>query len=98
DTVLLFNVLTSARTPVRALAEAARVLRAGGDLTVVTLDAHPHGELTATYGHVQPGFKPATLRKWLTQSGLAVERCEVTSRERREPHFQVLTAFAHKRG
>jgi SAM-dependent methyltransferase len=98
DTVLLFNVLTSARTPVRALAEAARVLRPGGDLTVVTLDAHPHAELTATYGHVQPGFKPATLRRWLTQHGLTVERCEVTSRERREPHFHVLTAFARKPG
>jgi ArsR family transcriptional regulator len=96
DHVLLFNVLTHAEAPVRVLAEAARVLRAGGGLTLVTLDAHRHEEVTSAYGHVQPGFKPGALRAWLKRAGLEVERCEVTSRERRQPHFDVLTAFARK--
>ena len=30
------------------------------------------------------------------EAGLAVEHCEVTSRERRQPHFTVVTAFARK--
>ena len=98
DHVLLLNVLASVEAPQRAFAEAARVLRRGGDLTVVTLEAHRHAELTATYGHVHPGFRPATLRRWLAASGLGVDRCAVTSRERREPHFSVLTAFARKTG
>src|SRR2546422_82206 len=83
DSVLLFNVLASAHTPARALAEVARVLRPGGDITLVTLEAHRHAALTATYGHVHAGFRPATLRTWLGRSGLTVERCEVTSREKR---------------
>jgi hypothetical protein len=45
---------------------------------------------------VQPGFRPATLRRLLQKAGLVVERCEITSRERREPHLNVVTALAHK--
>ena len=44
--------------PARVIAEAARVLRAGGGLTLVTLDAHQHGDVTARYGHVAAGLQP----------------------------------------
>lgn len=96
DQVLLLNVLTHVPAPARALGEAARVLRRGGSLVLVTLEAHRHAPLAATYGHVHAGFKPAYLRSMLTRAGLEIDRCEVTSRERREPHFGVLTVFAHK--
>lgn len=95
DQVLMFHVLTYARKPGQALAEAARVLRPKGTLALVTLAKHPHEELTARYGHVNAGFEPKELRKLLKP--LKVASCEVTSRERRKPHFQVITAFA-KRG
>src|SRR5579875_3445064 len=98
DQVLLLNVLTSVETPAAALAEVARVLRPGGQLVLVTLDAHTHTAVTAAYGHVHAGFRPAALRRMLARAGLAVERCAVTSRERRQPHFQVITAFAQKPG
>ena len=96
DHVLLFNVLTSAQQPARLVAEAARVLRPGGGITLVALDAHHHAEVTSRYGHLHPGFKPAAVRRMLTQAGLTIDACGVTSRERRQPHFQVVTAFARK--
>ena len=96
DHVLLFNVLTSAQQPARLVAEAARVLRPGGGITLVALDAHHHAEVTNRYGHLHPGFKAAAVRRMLTQAGLTVDACGVTSRERRQPHFQVVTAFARK--
>jgi ArsR family transcriptional regulator len=96
DQVLLFHVLASAPEPARVLAEAARVLRPGGLLALVTLAAHRHGAATAPYGHRHPGFTPEALRRMLERAGLAVDACDVTSRERRPPHFEVLTAFAHR--
>jgi ArsR family transcriptional regulator len=96
DHVLLLNVLTQAAAPPRALAEAARVLRDGGGLTVVTLGPHDRLDVTAAYGDAHPGFAPARLRRMLAKAGLAVEACEVACREKRPPHFEVVTAFAHK--
>ena len=96
DQALLLNVLPYAERPAVALAEIARVLRPGGTLALVTIDEHAHADVAAQYGHVQPGFRPAGLRRLLNKAGLVVERCEVTSRERREPHLNVVTALAHK--
>jgi 2-polyprenyl-3-methyl-5-hydroxy-6-metoxy-1,4-benzoquinol methylase len=97
DHVLLLNVLTYTKDPALVLREAARVLRPGGDLTVSTLAHHEHKDATAQYGHVNQGFRPATLHGWLAKTaGLAVERCEITSREKRSPHFAVISAFARK--
>ena len=96
DQVLLLNLLTYATEPAQALAEAARVLRPGGDLVVTTLAAHEQSDVTAGYGHVHAGFQLPDLRDWLTDAGLQVDRCEATSREKRPPHFAVVSAFARK--
>ncbi len=96
DQVLMLNVLASARDPARALAEAARVLRPGGQLAIVTLEAHTHLEIAAGYGHLQPGFAPSALHAMLVEAGLRVSACAVSAHERRAPRFSVLTAFAEK--
>jgi ArsR family transcriptional regulator len=96
DQVLMFNVLTYAVQPLAAVREAARVLRPGGDLALVTLDAHEHAEIAAAYDHAVPGFSGAAVAALLTRAGLAVDLCEVTSRERKKPYFRVVSAFAHK--
>lgn len=96
DQVLLLHVLACSNTPAKAIAEATRLLRPNGTLSVVTLAAHAHLETTQAYGHVRAGFTPTALRKLLVESALEVRQCEVTSREHREPHFQVITAIARK--
>jgi SAM-dependent methyltransferase len=96
DQAFLLHVLTFSETPSKAIAEAARVLRPGGVLALATLAEHGHAETTATYGHVNTGFRPAALRRLLRRAGLDVRSCGVTSRERRAPHFAVVTAFARK--
>ena len=96
DQVLAFNALACAHDPAQALREAARVLRPGGQLAIVTLDAHEQMAAVAGYGHVQPGFAPSALSALLLQAGLRVSHCAVSSRERRSPRFGVVTAFAEK--
>jgi SAM-dependent methyltransferase len=96
DQVLLFNVLVYAENPSRVVAEAARVLVPGGELVLTTLAPHDHRETTAAYGHVHAGFSARKLEGWLAAAGLTVERCEISSREKRPPNFEVISAFGRK--
>lgn len=97
DHVLLLNVLTYVDEPVRVLSEAARVLRPGGDVVISTLARHDHDQITAPYGHSNRGFRADDLRDILSQrAGLHVERCAITSHEKRPPHFAVISAYARK--
>ncbi len=96
DQVLLFNSLQYSDYPERAVKEAARVLAPGGTLVVVTLYRHRHQSVTDAYGHVNAGFGRRQLRQLLTDANLLVDQCDRTSRERRSPHFEVVTAFAHQ--
>ncbi len=96
DQVLCFHALTYVGSPGKAVRELARVLRPGGDLVLATLDRHAHMDVASAYHHVQAGFAPRQLRGWLEDAGLTVELCEVTSRERQPPYFQVVTAHARK--
>jgi ArsR family transcriptional regulator len=96
DHVMLFNILTQATTPSRVITEAARVLRKGGNVAIVTLASHAHADVTAAYHDVHPGFSLVQVRRMLNKAGLTVDACDVTSREKRSPHFEVITAFARK--
>lgn len=94
DHLLLMAALCYATDPHRVLCEARRVLAPDGDLVLVDLCAHPHEDVVADYGHVQRGFEPAQLRRWLQDAGFEVDLCAPTGRERRPPHFEILTAYA----
>lgn len=96
DHVLMMACLSYADDPARALSEAARVLKPGGDLVVVALRRHKHVEHVAKYDHVHPGIEPEDLTAALESAGLVVDLCEVTSRERRRPHFEIITAHARR--
>ncbi|MCK7594651.1 ArsR/SmtB family transcription factor [Pseudomarimonas salicorniae] len=96
DLVLLMNALTYAQKPAKAMAEAARVLRPGGRLLATTLTRHEHRAAVAPYGHANLGFTVKELRKLGEKAGLQVSRCEPFTRERRPPHFEVLSLIARK--
>ena len=98
DQVLCFHALTYSARPREALAEAFRVLRPDGDLVVVTLREHAQPDTAAAYSHVNAGFQPGALQDLLEDCGFAVSTCDVTSRERRKPWFEVVSAFARRPG
>ncbi|WP_438013903.1 metalloregulator ArsR/SmtB family transcription factor [Sorangium sp. So ce315] len=96
DAVLVFHTLTYAERPPQALEECARVLRPGGRLVILSLDAHQQREVTAPYGERHPGFSPSDIRAMLTRVRLDVVACDVACREAKKPHFQVVLAIADK--
>lgn len=96
DVAVVFHTLTYAAHPSRVVAECARVLRPGGRLVVLSLDAYEAVEGAPTWGARHAGFSPAKLRAMVTRAGLALTSCEVVCRERRRVQFQVVLATADK--
>lgn len=96
DAALLLGALCHAVDPAQVINEAARVLAPGGLLAAVTLEVHPHAEAVARYDHVQQGFAVADLKAMLEGAGLIIDQCAATQREKRAPHFTVITIHARR--
>lgn len=96
DLVLLMHALTYTDRPADVVTEAARVLRPGGRLLAATLGRHAHKTSVDPFDHRNLGFRPDDLRDYAHRAGLEVMRCERATKERRPPHFEVLTLLARK--
>ena len=90
------HALTYSEKPAAAVAEAARVLRPGGRLLASTLARHAHRNAVEPFDHRNLGFTVGELEKLATKAGLTVQSCRLTTRERRPPHFEVLSLLARK--
>lgn len=69
DTVIFHQVLHYAQEPAYALAEAARVCRAGGRLAIVDLAAHGREELRSRHAHARLGFTEEQVAEMLRDHG-----------------------------
>ncbi|MHB1058369.1 MAG: ArsR/SmtB family transcription factor [Rhodanobacter sp.] len=98
DLVLMLHALTYAEQPAKAVAEAARLLRPGGRLLAVTLGRHDHRAAVAPFDHRNLGFGSAQLDGFARAAGLDVLSCNRLSRERKAPHFEVISLLARKPG
>jgi len=96
DLVLLMHALTYTERPAAVLAEAARLLRPGGRMLAATLGRHAHKTTVEPFDHRNLGFKPDELRDYARKAGLDVIACERATKERRPPHFEVVTLLARK--
>ena len=94
DLVLLMQALTYSDRPAKVVAEAAHVLRPGGRLLATTLARHAHRAAVEPFDHRNLGFREGELRELATRAGLQVLGCERLTRERRPPHFEVLSLLA----
>jgi len=96
DQVFLLHALSYSHAPAAALAEAARVLRPGGRLTLATIARHENEATVAAYDHVNLGFAVADLEGWLHAAGLEIRDCAERAHEPQPPYFRLITASANK--
>ena len=96
DLVVLMHALTYAAKPAQAVAESARVLRKGGRMLLSSLARHEHRNVVEAYGHQNLGFSEKELRKFAETAGLRIASCETVTRERRPPHFEVISLIGEK--
>lgn len=71
DTVVFHQVLHYAQEPAYALAEAARVCRAGGRIAIVDLAAHGREELRSRHAHARLGFREEQVAGMFRDNGFA---------------------------
>ncbi|TZG27969.1 ArsR/SmtB family transcription factor [Sphingomonas montanisoli] len=72
DVVILHQVLHFAQQPAAAIAEAARLLDAGGRLLIVDFASHDREELRTRDAHARLGFDDDQLRGWFEAAGLSL--------------------------
>lgn len=93
---LVLHALSFSICPEQVVLEAARVLKPGGRLLLVTLAAHHEAAVVEAFDHHNQGFAASELTRWAAQAGLNTVSCGAICTERRPPYFQVLMLHATK--
>ena len=96
DLVILMHDLTYARHPAKAVQECSRVLRSQGKLLLCSLARHGHRTTVEAYGHIHCGFSQQELHQFAEAAGLSVSSLSSVTRERRPPHFEVISLIGCK--
>jgi SAM-dependent methyltransferase len=96
DIALLSQALHHAADPTRALTEAVRILRPGGQLVVLDLREHNEAWVRDRVGDRWLGFKDEELERLLTNAGLSDVSVRIGARLAGDP-FTVLVAGGAKR-
>jgi ArsR family transcriptional regulator len=96
DLVLMMHALTYAEHPAEVFHQVASVLKPGGRVLAVTLGQHDHRAVVEPFDHRNLGFSCDSLTAMARGAGLDVVSCDRLSRERRAPHFEVISLLARK--
>ena len=97
DLVFFSQSLHHALHPERALAEAARILAAGGRIVILDLVRHRFEEARDLYADEWLGFGEADLESMLQSAGFVNVESTVVDKEPETPQFQTLLAVGDKK-
>lgn len=97
DIALLSQALHHSPHPERALAEAHRILKPGGQIVILDLRRHTFEKARELYADYWLGFSENALAEMLAKAGFRSVTIEIVAREPDEPHFETLLACADKK-
>ena len=96
DLAFFSQSLHHAIHPKEAVAEAWRIVKPGGRITILDLVRHQFEEARELYADVWLGFTEVELQRFLKSAGFAEIRTAVVHREPESPQFETLLATAVK--
>jgi ArsR family transcriptional regulator len=96
DLAILSQALHHARHPQRAVEEAFRILRPGGQVLVLDLNEHTFEKARELYADLWLGFTESALHGFLKKAGFLKVEVTAVAREAIEPYFETLLASGIK--
>ncbi|MDP4878484.1 MAG: class I SAM-dependent methyltransferase, partial [Opitutales bacterium] len=96
DLALLSQALHHAQHPEKAIAEAYRILKPGGQIMIIDLMEHNFEKARELYADVWLGFSENKLYQYLKDAGFRKIEVNVVARETEAPNFQTILASGVK--
>lgn len=96
DLALMSQSLHHAQHPEKALSEASRILRKGGQLVVLDLKEHQFSKARQLYGDQWLGFPENELYRMIKSVGFRKVKVETIAKEEREPYFETILGYGEK--
>jgi ArsR family transcriptional regulator len=96
DLAILSQALHHARHPQKAVDEAFRILRPGGQLLILELAEHDFEKARELYADLWLGFKETALEQFLKKAKFTKIEVTPVAKEAVEPHFETLLATGTK--
>lgn len=96
DLALLSQALHHAQHPDKAIAEAYRILKPGGQVMIIDLMEHNFEKARELYADVWLGFSENKLYQYLKDAGFRKIEVNVVARETEAPNFQTILASGVK--